>query len=100
MTNEKIVYLYPLSTFSAFCYIFIVFWVAITHKLLKFSAFLSCVRITKYVKFQIPRYKGFKVGILRISPVGKNALEQIRIITEKIQKQDNHNKETFKNRTA
>ena len=36
---------------------------------LKLSAFLSCVEVTKCVKFQIPRYKGFKVGILRISPI-------------------------------
>ena len=35
---------------------------------MKFSAFLSCVEVIKCVKFQIPRYKGFKVGIFRISP--------------------------------
>ena len=32
----------------------------------KLSAFLS-VEVTKRVKFQIPRYKGFKVGIFSIS---------------------------------
>ena len=35
----------------------------------EFSAFLSCVKVTKCVNFQIPRYKGFKVGIFRISPI-------------------------------
>ena len=39
---------------------------------LKFSAFLSCVAVTKCVKFQIPRYRGFKVGIFRISPIDKD----------------------------
>ena len=33
---------------------------------LKFSTFLSCVEITKCAKFQIPRYKGFKVDIFQI----------------------------------
>ena len=37
--------------------------------MLKFSAFLSCVEVIKCVKFQNPRYKGFKVGIFRISPI-------------------------------
>ena len=37
--------------------------------MLKFSAFLSCVAFTKCVKFQIPMYKGLKVGIFRISPI-------------------------------
>ena len=27
------------------------------------------MEVTKSVKFQIPRYKGFKVGIFRISPI-------------------------------
>ena len=30
---------------------------------------LICVEVTKCVKFQVPRYKGFKVGIFRISPM-------------------------------
>ena len=50
-----------LGTFSALCYMFIYFCVAITLKLLN-SADLSCLEVTKCVKFQIPRYKGFKVG--------------------------------------
>ena len=36
---------------------------------MKFSAFLSCVKVNKCVKFRIPRYKGCKVGIFRISPI-------------------------------
>ena len=36
---------------------------------LKFSAFLSCVEVTKCVNFQIPRLIGLKVGIFRISPI-------------------------------
>ena len=60
----------PLGTFSAFCYMFIVFSGSYnSHIKLKFSAFLSCVNVTKYVKFQNPRYEGFKVGIFRISPI-------------------------------
>ena len=35
MKNEKIVQLYPLGTFSTFCYMFIVFWVVITLKLVR-----------------------------------------------------------------
>ena len=34
---------------------------------LKFTTFLRSVGDTKCVKFQLPRYKGFKDGILRIS---------------------------------
>ena len=37
---------------------------------LKFSAFLSCVKVTKCVEFHVPRFMGFKVGIFRISPIG------------------------------
>ena len=37
MKNEKIVHLYPLGTFSAFCFMCFVFLVAITLKLLKIS---------------------------------------------------------------
>ena len=37
--------------------------------MLKFSAFLSCVEVTKCVKLQVPRCKGFKVGIFQISPI-------------------------------
>ena len=40
--------------------------------MLKFSAFLSCLEVTKCVKFQIPRLMGFKVGIFRISPFRAN----------------------------
>ena len=36
---------------------------------MKFSAFLSCLEVTKCVNFQIPRLMGFKVGIFRISPI-------------------------------
>ena len=38
---------------------------AITLKLFE----ISSVEVAKCVKFQIPRYKGFKVGIFRISPI-------------------------------
>ena len=74
MKNEKIVHLYPLGTFSAFCYMFMVCLGSLTLKLLKissrnFSAFLSRVEVTKCAKFQNPMYKGFKVGIFRISPI-------------------------------
>ena len=37
---------------------------------MKFSAFLSCVKVNICVKFQIPGNKGCKVGIFRISPIG------------------------------
>ena len=68
MKNEKIVHLYPpLGTFSEFCYMFIVFLIGLYLRYqVEISAFLSCVEVNKYVKFQIPRYKGFKVGIFRI----------------------------------
>ena len=67
-------HLYPLGTFSAFCYMFIVFLVGYNSQTtldikLKFSAFLSCEGVNKCVKCQIPRYKGFKIGIFRISPI-------------------------------
>ena len=39
---------------------------------LKCSAFLSCVEVNKCVKFQTPRYQGFKVGIFRISPIARD----------------------------
>ena len=72
--NEKIVHLYPLGTFSAFCYMFIVFsgdynFETVQAIKLKFLAFLCCVGVTKCMKFQIPRYKGLKVCIFRISPI-------------------------------
>ena len=35
----------------------------------QFSAILSLVEATKYVKFQSARCTGFKVGIFRISPI-------------------------------
>ena len=38
----------------------------------KISAFLSCVEVTRCVKFQIPSYNGFKVGIFRISPIANS----------------------------
>ena len=47
----------------------------------KFSAFLSVVEATKIVKFQRARYTGFKVGIFRISPIGKHNLCQISLAT-------------------
>ena len=37
--------------------------------MLKFSAYFSYVEVTKCVEFQIPRHKGLKVGIFRISPI-------------------------------
>ena len=37
--------------------------------MLQFSAFLSCVEVTKCVKFYIPRYKGLKVGIFWINTI-------------------------------
>ena len=37
---------------------------------LKVSAFLSCVEVPKCVKFQVPRFMGFKVVFFRISPIG------------------------------
>ena len=42
---------------------------------MKFSAFLSCVEVTRFVKFQVPRYKGFKVGIFWISPIDALGVE-------------------------
>ena len=39
--------------------------------MLKFSAFLSCVEVTKCVKLQVHRCKGFKVGIFQISPIAQ-----------------------------
>ena len=65
----------PLGTPSAFCYMSIVFLQAITLKLLGRSAFLDCVEVNKCVNFQIPRYKGFKVGIFRISPIGVSLIK-------------------------
>ena len=78
MKNKKIVHLYPLGTFSAFYYIFFVFLGGYNSystediKLI-FSAFLSCVKVIKCVKFQIPRLMGFKVCIFRISPIETNS---------------------------
>ena len=74
MKNEKSVHLYPLGTFSTFYYVFFVslggYNSSTTKDIkLKFSAFLSCVEVTKCVKFQIPRLMGFKVGIFRISHI-------------------------------
>ena len=60
-----------LGTFSALCYMYIVFWTAITHKLLiydvklKFSVFFSCVKFIQCIKFQIQRYQNIKIGIFR-----------------------------------
>ena len=51
------------------------FGVAITHKQLTLSAFHIRVDVTKYVKFKIPRYKGIKVGIFRITPIAFTKLE-------------------------
>ena len=64
----------PLGTSSAFCYMFFVFSGGYNSSTtedfkLKFSAFLSCVEVTKCVKFQVPRFMGFTVGIFRISPI-------------------------------
>ena len=64
----------PLGTFSAFCYMFFVFLGSYNSSTtenikLKLSAFLSCVEVTKCVKFQVPRFMGFKVGVFRISPI-------------------------------
>ena len=69
----------PLGTFKAFCYMFIVFlggYNSLTTEdiKLKFSAFLSCVEVTNCVKYRIPRYKDFKVGTFRISPIGEQFL--------------------------
>ena len=69
----------PLGTFSAFCYMFFVFLGGYNFKTtqdikLKFSAFLSCVEFTKCVKFHIPRFIGFKVGIFRISPIAVKSI--------------------------
>ena len=52
---------------------------------LKFSAFLSCVEVNKCVKVQIPRYKSFKVGIYRISPIDENySLNDLHLTTIKV----------------
>ena len=64
----------PLGTFSAFCYVLTVFWGGYNSKItsdikLKISPLLSCLEVTKYVKFQIPKYNGYKVVIFRISPI-------------------------------
>ena len=76
MKNEKIVHLYPTRyILSILLYVYCIFGRLniITLKLLlkdiklKFSVlifFTAC----KSVKFQIPRYTGFKVGIFRIQP--------------------------------
>ena len=72
------VHLSLLGTSPAFCYMFILFLgdynpYTTSDIKLKFSAFLSCVKVTKCVKFQVPRYtryKGFKFGIFWISPIG------------------------------
>ena len=37
------------------------------------------MEVTKCVKFQIPRYKGFKVGIFRISPIMKLGMEHYEL---------------------
>ena len=77
-----------ICTFSAFCYMFIVSLGGYNSQTtkdvtLKFSAFLNCV-VTTCVKSQIPRYNGFKVGILRISsirekdPISRKRLPKIR----------------------
>ena len=44
---------------------------------LKFSAFLSYVEVNTCVKFQMHRYKGFKVGIFRISPIAARSVGHI-----------------------
>ena len=36
---------------------------------LEVSALISCMEVIKSMKFQIPRFMGFKVGIFRISPI-------------------------------
>ena len=64
----------PLRTFSTFHYMFYIVLSGYNSRTindikLKFSAFLSFVETTKYVKFQSPKCTGFKVGILRISPI-------------------------------
>ena len=70
-----------LGTFSAFCYVLFVFLGGYNSQTtenikLKFSTFFSCVEVTKFVKFQIPRFMGIEVGIFfRISPIGKKAYE-------------------------
>ena len=74
MKNEKIVHLYPLGTFAAFCYMFFVFLGGYNSETtkdikLKFSAFLYSLEVTKCVNFKIPRLMGFIVGIFRISPI-------------------------------
>ena len=75
MKNEKIVHLYPPRyIISILLYMFFVVLGGYNSKhtldlKLKFSAFLSCVEVTKCVKFQIPSLMGFKVGIFRISPI-------------------------------
>ena len=54
---------------------------------LEFSAFLSCVEVTKCVNFQISRLMGFKVGIFRISPiklVSQTAIKVIIFMWEKV----------------
>ena len=67
--NKNIVHLNPICTFSAFCYIFVSITLKQVRKSEQFSSFLNCVAVIKSVKFQIHMYKGFKVGIFRISPV-------------------------------
>ena len=44
---------------------------------LKFSAFLSCVEVTKCMNFQIPRLMGFKVDIFRISPIDTRLIAEV-----------------------
>ena len=71
---RKLLICTPLGTFSTFCDMFIVFLGGYNSQTmqdikLKISAFLSCVEGTRCVKFQIPRYNGFKVGIFRITPI-------------------------------
>ena len=63
-----------LGTVSAFCYVFYIFlsgynFGTIQNTKFKFSAFLSFMKTTKYVKFQSLGCTGFKVGIFRISPI-------------------------------
>ena len=45
-----------------------------------FSSFLSCVEVTRCVKFQIPRYKGVKVDIFKISPIQKRFQDAVGLI--------------------
>ena len=48
---------------------------------LKFPAFIICVEVTKCVKLQTSRYKGFKVGIFRISPIASGILLRMFLLS-------------------